>query len=233
MAPGIDPSPMRQSRPFRLLGGRTPLPPKIAWSGEVVAVQPRIRLTRSFDQRSHTYLGFNLRVRGSLGVEEREFLVGVGKAAQEKHRFKAGDRVRGLGQAVDDDRIEVVDLYKVSKLVVEAAASDSAPSGPPWSGVAPALEEYRRRGHRRLDESTYESSCSTCLWGCRMAVEMIVDQWNPSNRRFRRESFCYGPLSCKLYKAGPPRKVPGRKGMSWTEADWVDQEEVAHRAPDE
>jgi len=30
---------------------------KIPWQGVLLSVQPRIRLTRSFDQRSHTYLG--------------------------------------------------------------------------------------------------------------------------------------------------------------------------------
>ncbi len=29
-----------------------------------------------------------------------------------------------------------------------------------------------------------------------MAVEMIIDQWNPSKRRYRTETFCYGPRSC-------------------------------------
>ncbi len=32
-----------------------------------------------------------------------------------------------------------------------------------------------------------------------MPVEMIIDQWNPSRRRYRTETFCYGPLSCRLY----------------------------------
>jgi hypothetical protein len=27
--------------------------------------------------------------------------------------------------------------------------------------------------------------------------------------------------------------VPGRKGMTWEEADWVDEEATAHRGPDE
>ena len=52
-----------------------------------------------------------------------------------------------------------------------------------------------------------------------MAVEMIVDQWNPRQKRYRYETFCYGPKSCRLYKSGPTRKVPGRKGMSWDEED--------------
>jgi hypothetical protein len=37
---------------------------KIPWHGVLLSVQPRIRLTRSFDQRSRTYLGYALKVRG-------------------------------------------------------------------------------------------------------------------------------------------------------------------------
>ena len=36
--------------------------------------------------------------------------------------------------------------------------------------------------------------------------------------------YSYGPKSCSLYRAGPTRKVPGRKGMSWEEEDWVDED---------
>ena len=43
----------------------------------------------------------------------------------------------------------------------------------------------------------------------------------------------YGPKSCPIYKAGPTRKVPGRKGMSWEEEDWIDEEATAHRGMDE
>jgi hypothetical protein len=35
---------------------------KIPWQGVLISVQPRIRLGRSFDLRSHTYLGYALRV---------------------------------------------------------------------------------------------------------------------------------------------------------------------------
>jgi hypothetical protein len=66
-----------------------------------------------------------------------------------------------------------------------------------------------------------------------MAVEMIIDQWKPSVRRHRRETFCYGPRGCPLYKAGSTRKVPGRKGMSWEEEDWIDEDATGHRDPDE
>ena len=66
-----------------------------------------------------------------------------------------------------------------------------------------------------------------------MAVEMIIDQWNPSLRRYRTETFCYGPRSCPLYQPGPARKVPGRHGMSYTEEDWIDDKATSHRGPDE
>ena len=64
---------------------------KIAWQGVLLSVQPRIRLTRSFDQRSHTYLGYALKVRGRVGSEAREFLVAVGQGAHAKHQFQTGD----------------------------------------------------------------------------------------------------------------------------------------------
>ena len=46
---------------------------KIFWKGRVVSVQPRIRLTRSFDQRSHNYMGYALRITGTIEGEDREF----------------------------------------------------------------------------------------------------------------------------------------------------------------
>ena len=66
---------------------------KVAWSGRISAVQPRIRLMRSVDERSHSYLGYVLGVDGEICNEEREFLVGIGKGAQAKREFRVGDVV--------------------------------------------------------------------------------------------------------------------------------------------
>lgn len=207
---------------------------KVPWSGTVVSVQPRIRLTRSFDEVTHTYQGYALGVDGVIDESPRSFSVGVGKAAQAKHGITAGDVVSGEGVWVADPRTEVVELYKVSKLKVLGRGDDGDQVGPPpWFGVTPELPVYRARGHRRLAARTFDTSCSCCIWGCRMAVEIIVDHWNPGPRRYRTETFCYGPLSCRLYKAGPTRKVPGRNGMTYEEADWVDEQGTSHRGEDD
>ncbi len=202
----------------------TSLENKIFWSGRVISVQPRIRLMRSFDQRSDTYLGYVLQIRGKIGEAEGSFLIGIGKGAQAKHLFRVGDAVSGRSEIVSNAQTESAGYYKTSELRLTARGSEWSSSPPPWHGVPSGLEIYRQRGHRRLDAGTYDEKCFTCFWGCRMAVEMIIDQWNPSKKRYRFETFCYGPKSCSFYKAGPIRKVPGRKGMVWEEADWVDEE---------
>lgn len=206
---------------------------KVPWSGSIVAVQPRIRLMRSFDERSHSYHGYVLRINGTCGDETGEFLIAVGKGAHEKHRFHTGMELSGLSVPVDDPQLETAGYYKTSRIKIENVTEDTLPKGPPFLGVPPDLSTYRERGHRRLDARTYESKCTVCIWGCRMPVEMIIDQWNPSRKRYRFETFCYGPKSCPFYRAGATRKVPGRRGMTWEEEDWVDEEATSRRSPDD
>jgi hypothetical protein len=213
-----------------LLGG---FAVKVGWKGVVVSVQPRIRLTRSFDERNHSYLGYALRISGTVGDTDCEFTVGLGKAAQAKHQFQVGNRVSGQSEWVPEGIAEVVELYKTSGLKRHHGSEATPSEQPPWHGVTPDLQTYRRRGHRRLDTRTYRKHCRSCIWGCEMPVELIVDHWKPHVRRFRSETFCYGPKSCSVYRPGPKRVVPGRKGMSWEEPDWVDEEATAHRGPDE
>ena len=206
---------------------------KVPWRGILISIQPRIRLLRSFDERNHSYLGYALRVQGVVGEEGCEFSIGIGKAAQAKHQFRCGDTVSGESLPVENSRKEPVEYYETSKLTILERSVTAQGGNPPWHEVPPELEIYRQRGHRRLDPRTYDAKCRSCVWGCPMTVEMIIDQWNPSNKRYRFETFCYGPRSCSLYKAGTTRKVPGRKGMTWEEPDCVDEEAVSHRRLDE
>ncbi len=206
---------------------------KVKWKGTIKAVQPRIRLIRSYDQRSHMYLGYVLIINGVIEGETREFIVAIGKAAQAKYGFQAGDQVEGMSEPVLDERMEIAEFYKTSKLQILERHSGKVTNSLPWLGVAPDLDTYRQRGHRRLAARTYDMKCHSCIWACRMPVEMIIDHWNPSQKRYRFETFCYGPKSCSFYSPGPTRKVPGRRGMTWEEEDWIDEELTAHRAFDE
>ena len=171
-------------------------------------------------------------MEGSAHGFDSEFRVAVGSGAHAKQQFRVGDCVEGIGVRVVDRQLESADIYKVSKLRILRRGVELN-SIPPWQGVPPPLPIYRERGHRRLATATYESKCQSCIWGCVMPVEIIVDHWNPEKRRYRTETFCYGPLSCPIYKPGPTRKVPGRNGMVYEEQDWVDQDATAHRGPDE
>jgi hypothetical protein len=144
-----------------------------------------------------------------------------------------GDEVSGESLPVADARQDPVEYYKASKLNVLSRSEEQMGPSPPWHGVPEDLETYRWRGHRRLSARTYESRCKSCIWGCRMPVVIIVDHRQPEKKRYRFETFCYGPKSCRLYKPGPQRKVPGRHGMVWEEPDWVDEEATAHRQWDE
>lgn len=206
---------------------------KLNFKGLITSIQPRIRLTRSFDEVSHTYLGYAIKLTGELNNQQATFSIGIGKAAQAKFNFKVNDVISGACLPVPDPDMEPVDYYKVSKLAMVAEGKQGSLSAP-WELVPPELEVYRERGHRRLAARTYDTKCSSCMWGARMPVEIIVDNWNPrGKRKYRFETFCYGPLSCKLYKAGPNRRVEGRGGMVYVEEDWVDEAAVSHRELDE
>lgn len=101
---------------------------KLSWHGTVIAVQPRIRLTRSFDQRYHAYLGYTLHLQGEIGDEERGFLVGMSEAAQTKHQFRVGDTVSGQSAAVTNPQMDPVDYYKTNSLcLIEQAARKDNP----------------------------------------------------------------------------------------------------------
>ena len=208
----------------------SPKPTKRAFRGTVTSVQPRIRLLRSFDQASHSYLGFVVTIQGEVGDEKRDFRIAFGKGTYARFALRAGDEISGSGSPVENPSLEAADLYRVTGVAVHENRGPEKTGGPPWQGVAPPLAVYRERGHRRLSEQAYETSCNACLWGCRMPVEIIIDQWKPWKRKCRFETFCYGPVSCPVYKAGPRRRVRGRKpGMTWEEPDWVDEEAVSER----
>jgi hypothetical protein len=131
---------------------------KVDWSGKVLAVQPRIRLLRSFDQRSHSYQGYVLRIEGICGGREAEFLIAVGKGAQAKHGFCIGMSVSGMAVLVSDPRLETAAFYKASQIRVsdrpESQAVLRKPEGPEvYVGAYPLIAFIEEVGivHTHLD----------------------------------------------------------------------------------
>jgi hypothetical protein len=61
-----------------------------------------------------------LRLQGRLDAQEGTFLVGIGKAAQAKHQFRAGDIVSGRSMPVDDTRLEIAEYYKTASKLFSA-----------------------------------------------------------------------------------------------------------------
>ena len=201
----------------------------VRWHGTLTGIQPRIRLTRSFDERWETYLGYVLRVEGYIQGQVQEFSVGITEALHAQYQFRVGDTLSGVSLSVANPDLDPVDYDQTTEIKVIGRDSTPETTPPPWTGVAPDSAVYQARGFRRLRPQTYTAKCGGCIWGCRMAVEMIVNQWNPRQKQYRTETFCFGPKSCAWYVAGPVRIVPGRRGMVWEEADWIDAQETAHR----
>ncbi len=113
---------------------------KHAWEGKILAIQPRIRLLRSFDQRSHSYLGYILHLNGFLGGVPQEFLVAIGKAAEENLQFRSGDMALGESHPVQDNRTEVAKFYKTSKLtLLERSVAE-----PALTAVSDTDHQHRR-----------------------------------------------------------------------------------------
>jgi len=187
--------------------------------GEVHAVKARIRLIRSFDEVSHQYQGYVLCLNSSASERGEVLRVAIGPAALEKHQFQIGDVVSGKARSVTDSNKEFADVYKVSGIIAERRGPlEQRRPGDPEGGIAPPLEVYRANGHRRLEAHTCKTKC--CPWGLTMPTEIIPDQWDPSKERWRLETHCYGPRDCLRYRAGAPRKVPGRKPwMVWVDDD--------------
>ena len=183
----------KRTRPLQPIN--PPINQKRLWQGRVVSVQPRIRLSRSFDERSHSYLGYVLRLSGTLDDEAKEFVVAVGKGAHEEHQFHVGDQISGKSVSVSDTNLEIADVYKTSALNVLAQGDEPAGDSPPYMDVPPPLEIYRERGHRRLSAVTYAKKCTTCTETLGKLNARVLSARRP---RFSDETaFRWRPATCR------------------------------------
>jgi hypothetical protein len=179
---------------------------KLRWSGVIKAIQPRgwVWRYKSIYRTPHLK-GFNLWVVGAAG----KVVVAITALQQQKLGFQYGDTVSGTAWPVQDRKREVADLYRAGDLkVLDRPVRNSTQVGPPFIDIMPGLDIYKQRGCRMLDPTLWRT---TCMWANKSRVEIEVVFGKA--KRYRSETFCYGPKSCPNYAMGKPRDVPYRE--SW------------------
>lgn len=85
---------------------------KSTFKGKIISIQPRIRLLRSFDEASHTYLGYAITLEGEINNQHNTFSIGIGKAAHAKYQFKVNDVISG---SVFQSLILILNLHNTTK----------------------------------------------------------------------------------------------------------------------
>jgi len=189
--------------------GDTPL--KVNWEGEIVSIQPRTRVWRYLtDNRTHYLLGYNLFIEGynSDSDGEKHFTVAISEKQQLKGLFRIGDVIKGTAWTKKYEEREFADYYKAGSLKLLGRADVNTESvSPPWIMMVPIMQIYKERGARLLSKSLWKSKCFKCIWANMANVEIQWD-FDRDIKKYRFETFCYGPKSCKYYKMGRPRSVP-------------------------
>jgi hypothetical protein len=78
-----------------------------------------------------------------------------------------------------------------------------------------------------LNSELFRKHCFTCMWASKPAVEIEYEFGKV--KRYRKETFCYGPRSCPLYNMGPPRQVPHFDSFPSLDEGWMDDLCTEHR----
>ena len=192
--------------------GGTNEPPaagKIRWAGVITAIQPRAWVWRyKHNYRTHHVTGFNLWVKG----EDGKVAVAISGLQQQKLGFRLGDTAAGTAWPVQGGKREIADLYRAGNLkVLDRPDRNAERQGPPFIDIMPSTDIYKVRGCRMLDATLWRTACMSCMWANKARVE--IDVVFGKSKRYRSETFCYGPKSCPTYAMGEPRDVPFRD--SW------------------
>ena len=197
---------------------------KIVWKGTILSIQPRTRVWRYVtDNRTHYLIGYNLFLDGSVNSESGQFAVAISEKQQQSDEFRIGDRVQGTAWTKQYPEREFADYYRAGSLKRIGNAVDSMKTcPPPWRISLPDMQTYENRGARMLSQSLWKTKCFQCIWANMANVEIIWD-FDRKISKYRFESFCYGPKSCKLYKMGRPRAVPYKGRGSSLDEGWLDE----------
>ena len=83
------------------------------------------------------------------------------------------------------------------------------------------MATFEYRGARMLSKSLWKGKCFQCVWATMSNVEIIWD-FDRKDSKYRFESFCYGPKSCKYYKMGRARSVSYKNMGPSLDEGWLD-----------
>ncbi|MGH4120927.1 hypothetical protein [Clostridium sp.] len=182
---------------------------KVNWQGEIVSIQPRTRVWRYLTHnRTHYYLGYNLFIVGDSSEVKKQFTVAISEKQQLKGLFQVGDVMEGTAWTKKYEKREFADYYKAGALkLLNRATVKPKIITPPWIMVPPTMKTYEERGARLLSKSLWKTKCFKCIWANMANVEIQWD-FDKDIKKYRFETFCYGPYSCGFYKMGRARSVP-------------------------
>ena len=193
---------------------------KIEWQGRIISIQPRTTVWRYWiDNRTHSHVGYNLFFDGNSNETEGPFSIAISEKQMQGGNFRIDDIVKGTAWTKKYPEWEYADFYRAGALkrIYETPAEPSS-APPPWKIAPPDLQTYEWRGARMLSRSCWQGKCFQCVWA-NMANVTIEFDWGQS-QKWRFESFCYGPKSCKFYNMGKARSVPYKgRGSSLDDGD--------------
>jgi len=199
-------------------------PSKVNWQGEIVSIQPRTRVWRYLtDNRTHYHLGYNLFIEGCSSEGKRLYTVAISEKQQLKMLFRIGDVIEGTAWTKQYAEREFSDYYRSGSFKILNRSVDNLEiSAPPWIMLPPTMQTYEGRGARLLSKSLWETKCFKCIWANMANVEIQWD-FDKDIKKYRFETFCYGPKSCKLYKMGRARSVPYKNRDSAIDDGYLDE----------
>lgn len=195
---------------------------KVNWQGEIISIQPRTKVWRYLtDNRTHYCLGYNLFIIGGSSNCKKQFTVAISEKQQIKGLLQIGDVIKGTAWTKQYNEMEFADYYKAGSLKIINKAGAIETAAPPWIMIPPAMEIYKERGARLLSKNLWKTKCFKCIWTNMANVEIQWD-FDKDIKKYRFETFCYGPKSCKFYKMGRPRSVPYKNRVSAIDDGWLD-----------
>lgn len=197
---------------------------KVIWQGKILSIQPRARVWRYVtDNRTHYLLGYNFFIEGQSSDDKKQFTVAISEKQQLKALFQIGDTIEGTAWTKKYEKREFADYYKVGALKLLCRNTESINySHPPWIVNPPLMHVYQERGARMLSKSHWETKCFKCIWANMANVEIQWD-FDKDIKKYRFETFCYGPKSCENYKMGRPRSVPYKNRASSLDDGYLDE----------